>query len=288
MATTAVTLIQRTRRFMGDWPENDQTAASLTNAATSIQVADSTQYQQGFTIQIDTEAMYVSALADATHLTVRRAQRGTVGASHASGATILIRPHFFDVEYVDALNSGINAAFPLIYQQITDETTVTTAGTYEYAIPTMAALGVPIPFIWRLSAKVTGDLTFRQFSSWDLVRGAGSAVGPAIKMRRDLPPGKLRIEGFGPIEPLVDTTSSLNALFPVRAEDALTMYASQFLLASGEARRVREDTGARDDREQANRVGASMQAAASLLQRFQMRLMQTAMPPLPKNIKSVI
>lgn len=284
MATTAATLVQRCRRFMGDWPTNDVTTASMTNSGGTVTVGDTSLYAPGWIIQIDVEAFYINNIGSGTVLNCNRAQRGTVAASHANASAIYVRPHFLDIEYLDALNSGINASFPLIYQEVTDESIVTTAGTYEYTIPTMSALGVPIPFIWRLSEKVTGDLTFRQFSAWDLVRGGT----PKIKLRRDLPPGLLRVQGFGPIEPLVDNSSTLNALFPVRAEDALTLYASQFLLASGEARRVREDTGARDDREQANRTGSSMSAAQSLLQRYQMRLMQAAMPPLPKNIKSVI
>lgn len=285
MATTAATLIARTRMFMGDNPDNDQITAALTDTTgTTVTVADSSIYSQGFIIQVDAEAMFITAIPTSTTLTVRRGVRQTTAATHTINTSIAYRPHFLDTEYLMALNSGIGATFPLIYQEVTDESIVTTAGTYEYNIPTMSALGIPIPFIWRLSAKVTGDLAWRQFSSWDLIRGGT----PKIKMRRDLPPGALRIQGFGPIEPLATVGSSLNTLYPVRAEDALTLYASQYLLASGEARRVREDTGARDDREAANRIGGSMTAAQNILQRFQLRLSQSAMPPLPKNIKSVI
>lgn len=282
MATTAVTLIQRTRRFLGDWPENDASTASISSNGTSLTVTDTTQYSPGWLIQVDTEAMYVSALASATALTVRRGVRGTTAASHVTASTVVVRPHFFDIEYLDALNSAINACFPMLYQPVVDETTVTAAGTYEYTIPNLNS--VPIPYISKVFYKETGDLTYREFKSWEVERGST----PKIKMRRDVPTGLLRVYGFGPLPPLSATTDSLNTLFPVMAEDALVFFAAQYLLSSGEARRVREDTGARDDRESANRTGSSMAASREMLTRFYNRLQQCAMPPMPKNVKSVI
>lgn len=282
MPTSAATLVQRTRRFLGDWPEDDATTASLATNAASISVADTSLYAPGWLIQVDTEAYQVKALTSPTALSVRPAVRGTTTATHASGATILVRPHFLDIEYLDGINGAIEAAFPWIYQPVVDESLTAVATTYEYTIPNVNSM--PIPYISSVEFKESGDLTFRPFKSWDVRRGST----PVLKLRRSLPTGTIRINGFGPLPRLTDLTSSLDAQFPVVAEDALTFYAAQFLLASGEARRVREDTGARDDRENANRTGSSLAASNALLTRFQMRLRDCGLPPMPKHVISVI
>lgn len=283
MATTAATLVQRVRKFLRDWPEGDVlTAIMSSTTSTTMTVADATIYSPGWVIQIDSEAMQVRTNAAGTSLGVLRAARGTTGATHANGATILVRPRFLDTDILEALNSGINASFPWIYQPVIDESLVTTGTTYEYTIPNLN--GSPIPFISEVSFKETGDLTFRNFRAWDVIRGGT----PAIKLRRPLPTGTLRVRGFGPVTSLADTTVSLSTSYPSYAEDALTLYAAQYLLASGEAARVREDTGARDQRENANRPGSSMSASNAILQRFQRRLMDSGLPPMPKHSISAL
>jgi hypothetical protein len=284
MATPATTLIQRTRRFLGDWPSNDSITASMATSATSVTVATATDYSQGWMIQVDQEAMYVTANGTGTTVPVRRGQRGSTVLTHDVGAPVLVRPQFLDMEYVDALNSGIGASFPMLYQRVVDESTFTQNAVYEYAVPDTPYLGGPIMYLYEMQFKENADLSFRRLSDWDVLRGAS----PAVKLKRPLPPGILRMLGFAPLPLLFDGADDLSSLYPPGAEDALTLYASQYLLASGEARRVREDTGARDDRDNANRVGGSMAASQQILQRFQMRLVQVQMPPLPRHIKSVI
>lgn len=283
MATAASTLTQRTRRFLGDWPELDTTTASIASNGTTLTVADSSIYSQGFLIQLDTEGLLVTATPSGTTCTVRRGVRGTTAASHATSSTVLLRPHFLDIEILDALNSAISACYPWFYQPVVDESlTSDGSATYEYTLPSLN--GSPIPAISAVSFKESGDQTFRRFTAWSILRGST----PKLHLRRPLPPGTLRLYGYGPLPTLASLTDTLSTLFPPTAEDALTLYAAQFLLASGEARRVREDTGARDDRESANRVGSSMAASNTLLQRFFQRMQEAQMPPMPKNVQSVI
>lgn len=282
MATSAATLVQRCRRFLGDWPEGDVSTASISSGGTTLTVADSSIYGIGHLIQMDTEGMIVRAKPSGTTLTVYRAARGTTGASHASGATVLVRPRFLDQDYLEALNAGINATFPWIYRPVVDESLVATTSTYEYTIPNLNS--VPIPYISRLQFKESADLSFRDFGSWDIIRGST----PIIKLRRPLPNGTIRIYGFGPIPTLATLAASLDSLFPVYAEDALTMFACQYLTAGGEAARTREDTGARDQRENANRTGASINVSNALFGRFQRRLMDAGLPPMPKSIKTIL
>lgn len=278
MATPAATVIQRTRRFLGDWPESDSTGASITNSATTLQVADSSIYARNWWIQVDQEIMQVRAIADGTHLTVFRAARGSTGVSHGNAATILVNPRFFDTDYLDAINSGINSAFPLLYAPIRDESITTTNATYEYNIPN-GADGNPIRAISELQFQEAGDTAFRSFGAWDVKRGST----PILKLRRPLPIGALRIIGFGPIPPLSSLSDSLSVYYPAQAEDYLTLYAAQYLTAAGEAMRVRVDTGPNDDREAANRPGSSISLSNQLFTRARQRLIDAALPPMPKH-----
>lgn len=279
--TTAATLIQRTRRFLQDWPEGDSLTASCTANSTTLTVADATIYTPGHLMQIGTEGMQVRSGVSTT-LTVLRGARGTTATTHANGDTILIRPRFLDSQYLDALNSGISATFPWIYQPVTDDTTVADSTTYEYTIPNLN--GAPMPYISRLSFKETGDLTFREFRGWRVVMG----TAPVVKLKRPLTSGLIRFEGYGPIDLLADLSASLTSQFPVYAEDALVMFAAQWLLAASEAARVREDTGARDQRDNANRVGGAISASNQIYNRFQRRIMDSGMPPMPKHVVSVV
>jgi hypothetical protein len=286
MAYSASTLIQRCRRFMGDWPDLDQTTASVSSSGTTLSVADSTLYAKNWTVQLDQEAMFVSALPSATTLTVRRGMMGTTAASHASSASVLIRPAFIDQEYLDSLNAAIAATFPLIYRPVVDESLASVASTYEYTIPNMPGsydgTTIPIPYLYEVQVKETGDLAFRRKKDWEVLRG----TTPTLKFRRDEPTGTIRLRGYGPMPPLASFTDTLDSLYPVNAVHALIEYACGRLLASGEARRVRVDAGAVDQREQANRTGSSSAQGRDLLQRFYASLNSAAMPPLPRHVRA--
>ncbi len=278
MATSGTTLIQRARRFLVDWPEDDSLTASVSNSTTSIPVADSTVYANGWIIQVDTEVMQVRAKPDGTHLTVLRGARGSAAASHGNAASILVNPRFTDLDYLEAFNSAIQSAWPLLYVPIVDQSIATANAVYEYNIPN-GPDGTPIRAISRLQFLESGDLTYRNFGAWDVMRGAT----PFLKLRRPLPLGQLRIHGFSAMPPLSSPTDTLSTLFPVNAEDYLTLYAAQYLTASGEAYRVRQDTGPNDDREAANKPGASIYLSSQVYARARQRLLDSAMPPMPKH-----
>lgn len=283
MTTSAATLVQRTRRYLRDWPEGDSLTASQSSGATTFTVADALIYGPGQLVQIDSEAMQIRSVSGVT-VTVLRGARGTTAAAHASGATVLMRPRFLDVDIIDSLNTALDACYPLIYRHVSNEYTGVTDGTYEYDIPTDTTINVPIRYISKVEVKVTGDLAYRKIYDWTIFRGST----PFIKLRRPLPNGNLRIVGMGPFAHLTDSTSSLDSLFPLNAEDLLIDYAGQRLLLSGEAARVREDTGARDQRENANRTGSSASASNAFFQRWNVRLRAASMPPMGPHVVSVL
>ena len=281
MAVTAATLIQRVRRYLRDWPELDVLTASVASNGTTITVASGALYAPNWDIEIDNEVLRVTA-SGATSATVVRGQKGSTAASHANSAAVMIRPHFHNIEILDALNAGIDAAFPYVYKPVLDTSLTTTAGTYEYTVPNMPGSGPPIPYIYKIEVQTTGDTVYRGESAWEIKRGAT----PKIKFRRDPAGGTLRVHGFGPF-PHLGLSDSTDALWPLQAESWLIEYAGQYLLASGEAGRVRSDVQAVDNREQANRVGSSMSAANAVLQRSRSNLLNSAaMPPMPRHVKA--
>ena len=276
--------MQRTRRLLRDWPEEDVLTASVSSGGTTLTVADGTIYPTKFLLEIDQEVLYTSTAGSGTTVTnVRRAQRGSSAASHASGATVLINPRFYSVEILDALNDALDACFPLIYRPVTTEYTGITDGTYEYTIPSMDGLGISIPSIYRIDIQESGDTVFRETRAWEIARGEA----PFIKFKRALAAAStIRIYGYGPFTHLSAITDELDDYFPKQAEGLLPLFAASQLLASGEAYRVRNYTGVLDQRENANAPGSSLRAAENLRNRFYTQLQQAAMPPLPKHIKA--
>ena len=62
-------------------------AGGIGSSATSVTITSATGFSSGQYIQIDSEKMFVTAIASNT-LTITRAQLGTTAASHANGATV--------------------------------------------------------------------------------------------------------------------------------------------------------------------------------------------------------
>lgn len=285
MPTSADTLIERTRRFLRDWPEEDVLTASISSSGTTLTVADATLYKKNWLLELDQELVTVTADGATTDIPIRRGARGSTAASHVSSTVIVTRPHFFSVEILDALNDGLDACFPLLYRPVANEYTGILADTYEYDLPNMSGISVAIPYLYEVEVQEPGDDAFRKVRSWEIVRSAN----PFIKFRRPLvADSTIRLRGYGPFTHLSAITDELDEFFPTQAEHLLPLYAASYLLGSGEAGRVRVDTGVSDNREQANRVGSSLAAGDRLLGRFYTRLNQAAMPPLPRHVKAVL
>lgn len=285
MATSAQTLVNRTRTLLRDWPVQDVLSVSLTSFGTTATVAASAAYQVGWRIQVDQEALQVASLASSTTLTVVRAASGTTAAAHSANAGILVKPGFLDTEILDGLNVGIDACYNTIYKQVIDTSlSVTSATVYEYAIPLMPTGTAVIEYLSRLDVKAPGDYAWRETTRWELRRGG---TAPVLKFHEVPAVGTgIRIQGYGPF-PHLAITDSLDAQWPSNGDQLPVLYSASQLLAAGEAGRVRFDVGARDDREAANRAGANTAAGRDLLTRFGSLLQQVAPPPMPPHLVSV-
>jgi hypothetical protein len=284
MATSAQTLISRTRTLLRDWPTQDTLTTSLTSFATTATVTDTTRYQIGWQLQIDQEALQVAALTDATTLTLTRAVAGTNPAAHTASTPILVRPGFLDTEILDGLNVGIDACYNTIYKQTIDTSlSITSATVYEYAVPLMPSSTAYVEYLSKMDLKAPGDFAWRETTRWEIRRGAA----PVIKFHEVPAVGtQIRLYGYGPF-PHLASSDSLDPQWPSNGDQLPVLYAASQLLAAGEAGRVRFDVGTRDDREAANRPGANTAAGRDLLTRFGLLLQQVAPPPLAPHIISV-
>jgi hypothetical protein len=282
MATSCATLIQRTRRYLRDWPENDVLTASVASTTTTLSVADGTLYPKNWQIELEQEVLTVATTGTGTTVPVRRGSRGSTAASHANSSIVLLRPDFFSVEILDELNNALDACFPLIYKPTSVEYTGFLSSVYEYNIPNMTGLTVPIPYISKLEMKGPGELTFGEVRKYEIVRGET----PFLRFDYEPTVGStLRINGFGPFAHFAAITDTVDAYFPVHAQGLLPLYAASQLMASGETGRSRVDTLATDDREQANRTGSAMSVSQALYSRFLTQLRAAAMAPLSRHAK---
>jgi hypothetical protein len=288
VATTLDTLVQRTRRFLRDYPFP---ADALTASITSVDHDGSGRRRHAVRanalIEVDYEDMLVVSVST-NNLTVRRGWAGSTAATHASAAAVLVRPAFLAVEIIDALNAAKDEMFPYIYKPVLDTSLSADAVTYEFTVPNMPGTyggdSIPIPYISKVELKVTGSTAYRPIQNWRVKRGAT----PKIQFRAAPDSGTLRVHGFGPFPDLSASSDTVDALFPKTAERPLVIGAASRLLTSGEAYRSRQDTGARDDREAANRPGSSLTLANQLERRFEKDLARAAMPPMPKHVVSVL
>ncbi len=286
IGTSVATLIDRVRRQLRDWPDEDKLTSDITNAnVQTIHVADSSLYYVNERIQIDSEVMIVRALPSGTTVTVKRGGGGTTATSHLDSAAVLLKPRFFNIEIVDALADGLDAAFPYVYFRVKDTSLVADGATYEYTIPT-GNNDIPIPYIYKVETQEAGELTPWQVRNWMLVRDDTTAT-PKLKFRITQPTNAtIRIQGYDYF-PRIGADSALDAGWPVNLEYPLVMYACSLMLASGEFSRVSIDRGVIDDREQANKVGASMGASQYGLQWYLRRVASCGFPPMSRHVRPV-
>jgi len=273
-------LIRKVRREMRDWPDEDDITLATDDAIKTVKVADASKYFVNQTIEIDYESMIVRAAPSGTTLTVKRGAFGSTPSAHVNGASVLAKPRFPSVQIIDVLNDAVQATYPYVYRKVIDTSLVAETDAYEYPIPLMFLdLSQAIRHIYRVDIKESGDLTYWPLRQWRVIRGA---QGSQIRLARTLPAGtSIRVFGCGPFPLLSSSADQLDAAWPRNLEYPLVDYACSCLLASGEYGRVALDRGAIDEREQANKVGASMNASDSAYQRFMYRVQRSGFPPMP-------
>jgi len=237
VAATAQELINRTRRYVADWPVQGTTTASLSASATTVTIAPGPKpVAVGDVVEIDLEAIQVTGVTGNT-LTMQRGLMGSTAASHTAGTMILLNPDFFSIEIMDALADGLDAAWPWVYRRISDSSlTIASATIYEYAVPTDSVTGEVFPFIYDIQVKEPGDLTYRPLRRWWILRDAG----PLIHFKAQPNPGtNIRILGVARF-PRLSFTGSLDTQWPLNLEYPLVEYAGSYLMMGKEIEAQRQ------------------------------------------------
>ena len=282
MATTVASLIQRVRRRCGDWPEIDVLGASITSSGATVTVSDtaSPRYWKNQRIEIGYETLLVDAVASSTTLTVFRGVHGSTAASYPSGQTVLVQPAFMSMEILDGINDGLDNLWPFFYQDVIDTSLTGDGETYEFTVPSLTTPAIVLPRLHTVELRQSGLTEYVQTRSFEILRGAT----PKIKFWFPPPAScNIRLRGYGPL-PHVTTADSTHAQLPYMADDLAVNWAVGQLLLSGEARRVRRDTGVIDQREQANRVGASLAASRDWRGTFYQQRSDLAMSPMSRHV----
>ncbi len=119
MALNSSDLVQRVRDILQDRAIRD--TSTTTGTGSPVTVADTSIYSVGHVVEWQTgtvgyEQMYVTAIPNATTLTVIRGYNGTTAESHTSGDALIIEPTFPGRTIQQAITHSVNAAWPVVWK----------------------------------------------------------------------------------------------------------------------------------------------------------------------------
>lgn len=124
MAYSQATLVSRIRRELNDAPWFDTCTEVMDVSETDLSVADTTYWAIGDIVEfqgldassvVQNEQCLVTALFDATTLTVRRGHNDTTPATHATGASIAKNPLFQKIQIEKAIEGALQSMWPTAY-----------------------------------------------------------------------------------------------------------------------------------------------------------------------------
>ena len=136
MTTTVASLVERVRDLLDDYPDSITTLASAITdtSTTSIALASAAGVAKTNWLSIDFETLFVDEVPTGPPYTttVRRGQKGTTAATHASGATVYVDPLYPSNRILGCLN----AALGKMTKTVKDIATLTAVDdVYAYTVP---------------------------------------------------------------------------------------------------------------------------------------------------------
>lgn len=140
---TETTLAANVYRLLGQSPWQDIHTNAPTSSGTSLTVADSSLYEVGDRIEWPFDATYeraeVTALPNATTLTVRRGVDGSTASAHAANAVIVKNPVFWAPNIQKAINDSVaQDLYPELYAVYETQVAYTPASADWYEIDVVA------------------------------------------------------------------------------------------------------------------------------------------------------
>jgi hypothetical protein len=129
MATTLGQLLGKVRfRLQGLGVQKDtvaETAAAITDSATSIPLDDATGFARGSVAEIDFEMVRIKTADAATNtLTVRRGHEGTDAVAHEAGVEVLMNPTWPRGVVAQEINGVLTEIYPDLYAVDEYESTI--------------------------------------------------------------------------------------------------------------------------------------------------------------------
>lgn len=253
--------------------------AGINSSATSIPVAEATALSRGLA-EIDDELIWLDSV-DTTGLTgtvppYGRGYRGSVAATHASGARVVSSPLFPRVMVKRAINETLSSLYPTLWGVGTTSFTYVT-GTYTYALPA-GAKGV-IQVQWQDSTTATEWLNVRRY---DIDTNADTTVfptGASITVLDNVIPGRtVRVVYTKEPSPLVNASDSFTTVtgLPLSCEDLVRLGAAHRMVAYLDTPHISGLSAEADFAANQRPVGSGAQLAKWMLQNFQIRVQQEA------------
>ena len=231
MATTALSIVDRVRQLLGDYVQDTtQLSAALTDTTgTTLTVADGTVMTEGDWATVDFETMEVTKVLRNT-ITVRRGAKGSLAATHLIDAPIRVNYTFPPHVILQAVNESLADAYPQLYKDVTDTSTVVVQNQDLYNVP------ATMEYLVRVEVQAYTQATkYIPFRAWDF------ADTQHFRLYGMLPAGLgLRLVGMARFDTLLET-GSLDATFPdanASAVGYLVWDAAGRLLMSAQATRV--------------------------------------------------
>lgn len=284
MSLTTLDLISKARRLISDYPQQDNLTASVTSGGTTLTVADSSLYRKGWVLSVDEEAMLVTDTPSATTLTVVRGYKGTVAASHASAANVLVNPLGTGADYLDGLNEAVRQLWPYFHVPVVDTTITIQNLVSDYALPAKFVAGRSRVMRCMILYPGAPAISWYGYREFEVVRGDDIKGGDVVRFTNTPPIVGSQVKLIGIASPEVQTGMTLSVAdsavptsIPEVAFYCLPTYAAYYVLTGAE--------GQRDKTTRATNIGpaavtpqANAQLAFSLLQKFQADIQRQAMP----------
>jgi hypothetical protein len=292
MSPTANDLILETQGTLRSWNMNAEQATTLSGSIGSgdltFTVTDVQADQLGISsgvIEIDTELMLVSSVADDGSCTVPpwgRGYLGTTAAEHTANAMVTSQPTFPRATVFDALIEIIGRIFPEVYAAKTANFT-TTIPSITYDLPDDAV---------RLLDARWKELGPQQY--WNGVRkmrvnpssgstASGGSTGPYSNVTVDIAdpmfPGRDLVIEYAArptqFSAITDDFVAVTGL-PLSCKDVLVLGAAAILTVNQELSRLQVATIEQQNRSQTVAPAAALTSSRFLEQKYEKRLAEEA------------
>lgn len=223
-------------------------------------------------IEIDEELLYVAS-SSAGALTIPpwgRGWKGTTPAAHATGSAVYVSPVYPRSIASREVNNTIRAVYPDLWAVKTSDLIVN-ASSWQYAMPADTDRILSVEWRWD---TITG---WNPIVDWELVTNANATdfpTGKFLSIQAILPPAaKLHVTYAAPptMLSLPADTYAMTGL-PASSRDVIVLGAASRLLPWIDTGRTPAETVVSDMTDQQRPIGAGVQLAKEIRQRYLERL----------------